>query len=401
VSQYPAPSHTFIRREVAALRRLGLEVETFSIHPGRSLSDEDRAEEARTFTVLPGSAAALIRPLVATLLRRPGRWLAALRTAVRHSLPGPLQRLRALAYFAEGMCLAAEMDRRGITHVHSHFANPASVAGLAASRYLGIGWSVTLHGMSDFAGPMTPLLGAKLEAATFVATATEYGRDALRRAGDPRFHGKVHVVRCGVEVERLPAPARRMPGPGQPLEILTVGRLSPEKGHRGLVEAFAELVRRGVDCRLVLVGCGPEEKAIRAAVAAHGLEGRVELRGALPELAALGAMAGAHVFAISSLMEGLPVVLMEALAMELPVVAPDITGIPELVVHGETGLLYPAGEWRELADRLATLAADPGLRARLGAAGRARVLRDFDAGKAAVPLARLLVASAGESRITE
>lgn len=392
VSQYPAPSHTFIRREVAALRRQGLEVETFSIRPGQALSEEDRGEAARTFVVLGGGAAGLAVAVLAALAR-PGPWLGALRAALRHALPG-LGRLKALVYFAEGLRLAAELERRGVVHLHSHFANPAAVAGIAAARYLGIGWSVTLHGLSDFAGAMTPRLAEKLEDARFVASATEWGRGRIRERGGGAHDAKVHVVRCGVEVARLPAPARAAPAPGEPLVVLNVGRLSPEKGQVGLVEAFAGLVARGVDARLVLVGGGPEEAAIRAAVAAHGLERRVVLRGAQPEAAVLAEMARAHVFAMSSLMEGLPVVLMEALALELPVVAPAITGIPELVVDGESGLLYPAGDWGALAARLATLSADPALRAQLAAAGRARVLREFDADAAAAPLARLLRATA-------
>lgn len=398
VSQYPAPSHTFIRREVAALRRLSVEVETFSIRPGQCLSDEDRAEAASTFTVLPGSALALAWPVVVALARRPGRWLASLRAALRHSPAGGRARLRALIHFAEGLRLALEAERRGVSHLHCHFANPASVAGLAASRWLGVGFSVTLHGLSDFAGPTTPQLGGKVADAEFVASATEWGRGRLLELGVTTRPGQVHVIRCGVEVARLPPPARRQPTAGEPLVVLAVGRLAPEKGHVGLVTAFAELRRTGVDARLVLVGGGPEEGAIRAAVATHGLEGSVELRGPLPEPLVLEAMARAHVFALSSLMEGLPVVLMEALALELPVVAPALTGIPELVVHGETGLLYPVGEWAALADGLARLAGDPALRGRLGVAGRARVVRDFDADRAAVPLARLFRALPAPAR---
>jgi glycosyltransferase involved in cell wall biosynthesis len=202
------------------------------------------------------------------------------------------------------------------------------------------------------------------------------------------------VVRCGVEPDRLPAPSRRPPAPGEPLELLTVGRLSPEKGHRGLLQAFAEVVRAGARCRLVVIGGGPEEGALREAAARLGLAGRVELRGAQPEAAVLEAMARAHVFVMSSLMEGLPVVLMEAMALELPVIAPALTGIPELVVDGETGLSYPVGDWGALARGIEALAAAPELRARLGAAGRARVLREFDARSAAIPLAALLGAPA-------
>ncbi len=392
VSQYPAPSHTFIRREVAALRALGVAVETFSVRPGESLSDADRAEEARTFVVLARpralTALRLLASALVMLARRPRRWLATLGWTVRHRLPGAGEGLRALAYFAEATRLARGLEARGVTHLHSHFSNAAAVVGLAAARLLGLGWSVTLHGNADFHGPTTPLLPAKLGEARFAAAVTRHGlAEALRLAG-PGAAGQLHLVRCGIEPGLLPRPSRS-PGGGRPLELLSVGRLSREKAQVGLVEAFAGLVARGVDARLVLIGAGPEEGRVRAAVAAHGLEARVELRGRQPEAAVLSAMAGADLFALSSLVEGLPVVLMEALALGLPVVAPAITGIPELVVDGETGLLFPAGDWGALAERLARLAGDAPLRARLAEAGRRRVLEEFDAARAAEPLVRL------------
>ncbi len=219
---------------------------------------------------------------------------------------------------------------------------------------------------------------------------SRFGRDEAARLADPGDRHKLHVVRCGVEIERLPAPVRRQPGPGERIEILSVGRLSPEKGQVGLVQAFSIAVERGLDARLVLIGGGPDEGRIREAIAAHGLGDRVVLLGSQPESAVLDAMARAHLFVLSSLAEGLPVVLMEALALELPVVAPAIAGIPELVNHGETGLLFAAGRWEELADCMATLAADVEQRRRLALAGRARVLDEFDVTRAAVPLVALL-----------
>jgi glycosyltransferase involved in cell wall biosynthesis len=309
-------------------------------------------------------------------------------------LPGFSNLLRSFAYFAEGMRLAEELERRGVSHLHNHFANASSHVGLAASRYLGIGWSMTLHGLADFGSPFTTLLPRKIAAARFVATVTRFGREEAARLAAPGDRGKLQVVRCGIEVERLPALRRTAPGPGEPLVILTVGRLAPEKGQVGLVEAFALAVRRGMNARLVIVGGGPDEGAIRDAVSAHGLSDRVVLAGRQPEANVLEAMAQAHLFVLSSLAEGLPVVLMEALALELPVVAPAIAGIPELVADGETGLLFPAGKWEELADRMATLAADPVLRGRLAAAGRARVLDEFDVARTVVPLAALLAGGA-------
>jgi len=390
VSQYPAPSHTFIRREVAALRRRGLEVETFSIRPGEALSPEDEAEAARTFRVLPAPPLSLAASTFSRVARRPARALDALRTVFRLRLPGGRNVARAAAYFVEAMRLAEALERAGVGHLHNHFANASSHVGLAAARYLGIGWSTTLHGFADFESQFTPRLGEKIAAARFVATATRFGRDRAAEAVPPALAAKLHVVRCGIEVGRLPAPARRRPAPGEPLVLLSVGRLSPEKGQVGLVEAFATAVRGGLDARLLLLGGGPEEARIRQAAIDRGVADRVEMRGRQPEEAVLEAMARADVFVLSSLSEGLPVVLMEALALELPVIAPAISGIPELVVHGETGLLFPAGRWDVLATRMLEMAGDGDGRTRMAAAGRLRVLDEYDVDRAAAPLARLL-----------
>jgi colanic acid/amylovoran biosynthesis glycosyltransferase len=389
VSQYPAPSHTFIRREIAALRGLGLDIQSFSIRPAESRSEADVAEEARTLYVLRAGPIRLAWSLLRTFLRRPRRWLATLGATFRHRLAGLTPLLKSGVYFAEAMHLSVELERRGVTHLHNHFANPASHVGLAVTRYLGISWSLTLHGLGDLSGPSLPLLAEKVAACRFVVSVTRYGIAETQRRIPPGDWPKLHLVRCGIEVDRLPAPQRRPVASGEPVEILSVGRLSPEKGQLGLVEAFARSVEGGLDARLVLIGGGPEETRIREAVAARGMGGRVELRGTQPEAAVLEAMARAHLFVLSSLMEGLPVVLMEALALELPAIAPAITGIPELVIHGETGLLFQAGRWDELSERITVLAADPALRARLGAAGRARVLAEFDAARAVEPLAKL------------
>jgi colanic acid/amylovoran biosynthesis glycosyltransferase len=395
VSHYPLPSHTFVRREIAALRKRGVEVETFSIRPAHSLSEADRAEEARTFYVLQRPWVPTAASLVVTFARHPGRWLSTLAATLRNRLPGVRPLLLSIAYFAEAMRLALELERRGVTHVHNTFANPASHVGMAATRYLGIGWSVALHGLGDFDGPSTPLLAGKVAASRFVVCATDYGRAQTMRLSDPDHWSKLHVVRCGVEADALPAPPARWPGSGERIQILSVGRLSPEKGQLGLLEGFADAVRRGLDAGLVLIGGGPEEARIRAAVEAHGIADRVQLRGAQPETAVLEAMARAHVFVLSSFMEGLPVVLMEAMALGLPVIAPAITGIPELVVHRETGLLYTVGRWDELADRMRLLATDPELRARVVSEGRARLRPEFDVAHSAARLDVLFRDSGG------
>lgn len=395
VSQFPAPSHTFIRREVEALRARGLSIDTFSVRPGEALSEADRADQARTFTVLPAPKLGLLLTHAAALAKRPGRYLSTLQATLQHRVPGAKNLLWSMFYFAEAIRLAAELERRGITHVHNHFANPASHVGLAATRYLGIGWSVSLHGLGDYDGPTTVILPEKVEAARFIACVTHYGRAQTMRVCDPSTWDKLFVSRCGIEVTRLP---QVRPRPQRErLRILSVGRLSPEKGQVGLVEAFALARKRGLDAELILIGGGPDEARIKEAVSRFGVADRVELRGRQPEAAVFEAMADADLFVLSSFVEGLPVVLMEALGLELPVIAPAITGVPELVEHGRTGLLFAAGHWEELAERILAYAHDPTLRAAHAAAGRQKVLAEFDIEKAVEPLLRRFEAASREA----
>lgn len=384
VSQFPAPSHTFIRREVEALRKRGVSIDTFSIRPGEALSEADRQDQARTFTVLPAPKLDLLRNQAAMFLKRPGNYLSTLQATLQHRIPGSKNLLWALFYFVEAMRLAEELERRGITHVHNHFANPASHVGLAATRYLGIGWSVSLHGLGDYDGPTTVILPDKVAAAKFIACVTHYGRAQTMRVCAPELWEKLFVSRCGIEVDKLP-PVRPRPS-RERLRILSVGRLSPEKGQVGLVEAFAMARAKGLDAELILIGGGPDEARIKEAVQKFGVADQVELRGRQPEAAVLEAMADADLFVLSSFVEGLPVVLMEALGLELPVIAPAITGVPELVEHGRTGLLFAAGHWQELADRILEYAGDPGRRAAHAQAGRQKVLAEFDIERAVEPL---------------
>jgi len=377
VSQYPAPSHTFIRREVAALRKRGLALEMFSVRrppPGDLMSEVDRADHDETTYLLPAGPLAVLGNNLRMFLRAPGAYLGALAFSLRHRNAGARELLYAVFYFLEGMLLAEQLRRREVGHLHNHFANAASHVALVATRYLRIPLSLTLHGECDFDSRAGPLLGAKIRESSFVACATQYGMAQAMRLSEPAHWRKLCVVRCGVQLDRLPRPqprdaARR----GGPVRIICVGRLSPEKGQLGLVDAFALARRRGLDAELVLVGDGPDRAAVEARIAAAGLERHVKLLGRQPEARTLEETGRSDILVLASFMEGLPVVLMEAMALGVPVIAPVVAGIPELVEHGETGLLFTAGDWDQLAERMRTLGADAALRARLAAAARRRV----------------------------
>jgi glycosyltransferase involved in cell wall biosynthesis len=398
VSEYPAPSHTFIRREIDELRRRGLEVSTFSIRKpidANVLSDRDRYDVGTTSYVLPPRIAALLEANLQNLAKRPLRYVRTLFDAFHHRVPGARSQMYALFYFQEAMLLARELEERQVEHLHNHFANTAAIVGFLATRYLDLPWSLTLHGISCFDYPSGLLLEKKVAHAAFVACVTHFGRAQAYRTVDPALWPKLFVSRCGIDLSTVPKKRAR---PGARLRFLAVGRISPEKGHIGLIDAFAEAVTRGLDADLDLIGDGPGAAAVEERVRARGLESCVTLLGRLAEEEVLAEMAGSDVLVLSSFMEGLPVVLIEALALELAVIAPCVAGIPELIVHGETGLLFAPGNWPELARRMLEVSVDGALRERLGAAGRAKVEEEFAIDRAVSPILERFATSAGGSR---
>ena len=386
VSRHPATSHTFIRREIAALRRRGAEIHTFSIRrpfPEEVRSEADRRDLADTWYVLPVGAAALIREHLAALVRRPGPYLRTLRRALRHRLPGAREVLWASFYFAEAILLARELERREMRHLHTHFANSGADVGLLAACYLGIGWSLTLHGSGDFDSPRRGLLSTKIASSRFTVCVSHFGRAQALRVVDPSHWSKVFVSRCGLELAELPRRDRRS---NERFRILCIGRLTPVKGHLGLLDAFAELLNEGVDAELRIVGDGPEKQRLERRIAENGLLDRCSMLGRMSANEVFRELESADLFVLSSFMEGLPVVLVEAMALGVPVIAPRLAGIPELVLDGQSGLLFTPAHWSELSQAMVRLAGDPEERSRLGKEGRQRVEAEFDIERAVEPL---------------
>jgi glycosyltransferase involved in cell wall biosynthesis len=394
-SRYPEISHTFIRREVLALRERGVQVDTFTLRaPDRVLSDEDRAEQDSTWAVLPRSAIGILTDHLAAFVTRPGHYVDTLAHATHHRMPGLRSLLWSTFHFAEAIILAQELKRRGVRHLHSHFSNAGGDVGMLASRFLGISWSVTLHGSADFDAPTRSLLAEKIAAAQFTACVSHFGRALAMRLGAPVDWDKLVVVRCGVDLTRLPMRQERV----RPTRsrILSIGRLSPEKGFLGLVDAFAMVVARGTDCELRILGEGDERQRIEARIAEHGLQDRCWLPGAASEQQVQAELQDADVFAMSSFMEGLPVALMEAMAIGVPVVAPRVAGIPELIEHGSTGLLFTPAVWTDLATCLHRMLTDTSAAQQMAGAGRRVVESEFDVRVAVVPLIEALARVAHE-----
>jgi glycosyltransferase involved in cell wall biosynthesis len=383
VSRYPAISHVFIQREVLALRRAGVEVATFSIRRDGDhelLSAVDRDEDARTHVLVPAAPLDLARSHLAAFARGPGRYLATLRLAIRLRGAGAKAALWQLFYFAEAALMWRQCSARGIRHIHAHHANVATDVALLAAHLGGDdwSWSFTMHGSTEFFDVREHRLAQKADLARFVVCVSDHGRSQIMSLVEPALWDKLVVVHCGVDVDAFQPPAEHESGGGS-AEILTVGRVVPVKGQSLLVEAVAELCRRGVDARLTVVGDGPQLADLRSRAAGLGVADRVELAGSVGQHEIAGRYARADVFALPSFAEGLPVVLVEAMASGLPVVASRITGVPELVDEGIAGWLVTPGRADELTDALERVLRDPPERRRaMGLAGREKVVAEFD-----------------------
>jgi glycosyltransferase involved in cell wall biosynthesis len=394
VSQYPAASHTFIRREVLSLRARGFAIDTFSVRRPTGtgkLAAVDRGEEQSTWYLLPAPPVRLARSHARALLRRPRAYARTLRRALGHRAPGLRGLLWSAFHFAESIDLAAELERRDIEHLHNHFANSGATVGYLAASYLDLAWSLTLHGASEFDYPAGLLLPEKLEAAEFVACVTHFGRAQAMRMVDPKYWHKFHIVRAGIDPPiGFHAARSAAPAPGARPHFVCVARLAPEKGHAGLLHAFAELIASGVEAKLELLGDGPEAARIEREIARLRLGEHVTMRGQVSADEALLAMSSATAVVLASFMEGLPVVLMEALALGVPVIAPCVAGIPELVEHGVSGLTFPPGDWASLTRQLRRMLDEPALARRLGLEGQRRVEAEYFVESSIRPLLSML-----------
>ena len=388
-SQYPAASHTFIRREIEALRGLGLQIDTFSVRaPGadETKGEADRREAEGTFYILRQAPTAFIGAHLAALFTGPVKYLRTFGQALGHRAPGARGLLLSFAHFAESVLLARELKRRKVQHLHNHFANSAATVGLLASRMLDIGWSFTMHGISETDYPAGLMLGRKIEAAKLVACVSDFGRAQGMRLVAPAHWDKMHVVRCGLPFDRLPV---REPRRENARTLVCVGRLSPEKGQAGLLRAFAKLRDGHEGLQLRLVGDGPDREALDALAGELRLGDAITFAGRLSETETLAEIARSDILVLPSFMEGLPIVLMEAMAIGVPVVASRVAGIPELVEDGAGGLLFAPSRWDELAACLKRLLRDKGLYDALSERGKQRVIGEFDVKNSAELLSKL------------
>lgn len=375
-SQYPASSHTFIAREIAGLRSMGADIRTFSIRPGEHGAVLPDGDGPPCRSVLGMNRVAFAATAAGQLVRHPLRSLATLRLAWRHRVPGLRSALWSLFHFAEALVLARLLEEAGVQRLHNHFANSGATVGLLAARHLGLPWSLTLHGISETDYPAGHLLADKIAAADFVACASWFIAAQGARLVAPEHWAKLVLVRCEIPADALvAAPARRAEGESE-VRLVSVGRLSPEKGQSCLLDAFAASSAR-TSARLTIVGHGPLAADLRRQAERLGIADRVRFTGRLGTAETMAEIAAADALVLPSFMEGLPVVLIEALALGRPVIASQVAGIPEAVVNGHNGLLVPPLDTAALTRAIDRLAGSPGLREQLAANARASIAAEF------------------------
>jgi glycosyltransferase involved in cell wall biosynthesis len=358
-------------REVCLLRQLGLDIQAASIrNPDRELGLMTAAEQAEARSTYYVKSSGLFRLAVAhvqTLVSRPGPYIRGLAVALRDGA------LHGLFYFAEAVAVGYWMRRQGLSHVHAHFA---STIGFLVRRIFPVTLSNVFHGPAEFQDPAGFRLAEKVQASLFCCAISQYGVSQLMYACGYREWPKLEVTYLGVDPNAFsPRPFRPSPAPFQ---IICVGRLAPVKGQHILVAAIAALVEQGRHIRLRFAGDGPDWLALRQDVENRGLADQVVFEGNVNQDKLADLYRESDALMLSSFAEGLPVVLMEAMAMEIPCVAPWVNGIPEIVTHEVDGLLVPPGDAEALACAIGRLMDDGELRRTLGQNARLKILQKFD-----------------------
>ena len=389
VNQYPKVSHSFIRREILALEQQGFDVQRIALRgwADQVVDPEDVRERERTRYLLQGGLGGLLASTLGTLLSRPGQFLRAaglaLKMARRADRPWPVH----LVYLAEACRMAAWLRASGAAHLHAHFGtNPAEVAMLAAELG-GPRYSFTVHGPEEFDKPEFLGIAEKIRRSAFVVAISSFGRSQLYRWIAHDQWPKVEVVHCGLDAGfHAVAP---VPAPAAP-RLVCVGRLCEQKGQLLLVRAIAQVAAKGIAVELVLAGDGEMRAEIEALVARHGFGAQVRITGWIGSAQVREEILAARAMVLPSFAEGLPVVVMEAMALRRPVLSTYVAGIPELVRPGENGWLFPAGDVDALVAALEqALATPPHRMEEMGDAAHARAIERHSVDTEAAKLARL------------
>ena len=386
VNQYPKDSHAFILREIRALEELGIEIDRYALRGWNAeFTDEEMMQEQRrTQYVLQQAASELPRSLLWQLRMNPRGLFAAQRRLAAMFPQSDRSTLLHAVTFMEACWLAERVVRRGAQHIHAHFGTNSAELALYASAMTGLSYSFTVHGPDEFDGPKSSKLGLKAHHADFVVAISQFCASQIFRWIPLPEYAKVKIVRCGVSPKAFKLDASV---PESNINLLSVGRLNRQKGQNFLLEAVRLLRDEGLDVSLTIVGDGELKSEMLDLRERLQLGDAVQFLGSLPNDEIRMMMRRSQYFVLSSLAEGLPVVLMEAMAEGAIAIATQVAATGELVVDGETGYLAPAGSALALAGALKRAFAAPAEdRKAMAERAAARVARDHDVERSAMLL---------------
>ena len=392
INQYPKVSHTFIRREIRALERLGAHVTRIALRgwDAEVVDDQDVEERARTSYVLKHGLGPLFVAVLQTAFTRPKRFLAGLRAAISMSRKSMRPLPYHLIYLAHACSILPSLEKARISHLHAHFGTNTAEVAMLVRLLGGPEYSFTVHGPDEIDDAKRLGFDQTIPASKFVAAISSYTRSQLQRHVKYESWAKIKLVHCGIEKQFFDAADTSIP---QAANFVCVGRLSEQKGQLALIDAFSRVHKRHPGCRLVLAGDGEMRPLLEDQIRTLGLQDSVRITGWISSAQVRAEILGARALVLPSFQEGLPVVIMEAMALRRPVISTYIAGIPELVIAGETGWLIPAGDVQGLVDAIQACiqTSDEDL-LRMGVSGRQRVLDRHNIDAEAAKLAALFSA---------
>ncbi len=380
-SAYPRATDTFIQREVQHLRLKGHDVFTYALRkPGlnHNVSELVKSESDKTHYLLPANFLILVALNCKWLLSKPQKYFNALKLALKTSRAGVKGRLFQLFYFQEALLLAQELLNNKISHLHNHFGDSSGTVSMLAGKLSDIPYSVTIHGPHIFFEPLDWALREKVQHSAFIVCISHYCKSQVMLFSDQADWHKLKIVHCGVDISEYVFAPKSNVGQDQAVKMLYVGRLAGEKGVPVLLQSLVKLKNQGLQFHLTLYGDGADRKLLEQLVSSHGLNKYVTFAGFADQQTIRHALTNSDLFILPSFAEGVPVSLMESMAIGVPVIATYVGGVVELITPEHSGLVVSPSDIDGLSAAIKKYINDSEFRVKVSQNARQKIEHDFN-----------------------